>query len=200
MGRRKTRKTIREEDKKGEKQKKQKGVKKKRLGYPKENVALALQDIRTGKTIAECSRMYNIPESTLRAKKLGIYADKKPGPSSVLSEEEEKQLVDWIFECCKKGFPVTKPQLLESVKIICKNLKKKNPFRDNMPGRSWYEAFLKRNPEISERISENVSLNRAKVSEQSLRNWFEEVSEYLIDQDLITIEPNRIFNCDETGK
>lgn len=68
-------------------------------------------------------------------------------------------------------------------------MKKKNPFRDNKPGRSWYEAFLKRNPEISERISENVTLNRAKVSEQSLRSWFKEVSEYLIDQDLITIEP-----------
>ena len=50
-----------------------------------------------------------------------------------------------------------------------------------------------------QRVSEKISLNRAKVSEHNLRNWFKEVSQYFIDEDIVSMEANRIFNCDETG-
>lgn len=154
-------------------------VKKKRVRmcYSKENVVLALKEVRQGISIAEASRKYHVPESTIRAKKLRLYADKKPGPATVLSEKEEKDLVDWIFYCCKRGFSVSKHQLLESVRVICVETKKKNPFTNNKPGRWWYNGFLKRHPEISTRVSENVCLNRAKVTEKSLRNWFKEISD-----------------------
>ena len=160
----------------------------------------ALKEVKRGESIAGVSRKYRIPESTLRAKKENKYADKKPGPASVLSTEEEEEVVNWIFHCCKAGFPVTKSQLLISVQGICKILKKTNPFTDDIPGRSWYESFLKRHPEISTRISENVCLNRAKVTEQSLRNWYSETSKYLSSENLLIIKPERVFNSDETGK
>ena len=170
-----------------------------RLCYSKEHLAVALEEIHNGKRISEVSRKYNIPESTIRAKKLGIYANKKPGPAPVLTAEEETDLVNWIFCCCEKGFPVTKAQLLESVRVICVNLKKKNSFVNNTPGRSWYDGFLKRHPDIVQRISEKISLNRAKVSEYSLRNWFKEVSQHFIHEGIISMEANRVFNCDKTG-
>ena len=160
----------------------------------------ALREVKRGESIARLSRKHRIPESTLRAKKENKYADKKPGPASVLSTEEEEDIVNWIFHCCKAGFPVTKSQLLISVQGICKNLKKTNPFTDDILGRSWYESFLKRHLEISTRISENVCLNRAKVTEQSLRNWYSEISKYLSSKNLLIIKRKRIFNNDETGK
>ena len=97
-----------------------------RLCYSKEHVVIALEEIRNGKRMSEVSRKYNIPESTSGAKKLGIYANKKPGPAPVLIAEEEADLVNWIVYCCEKGFAITKAQLLESVRVICVNLKRKN--------------------------------------------------------------------------
>ena len=173
--------------------------KQQRFNYSKESVSLALQEISMGKKFSETSRKYNIPELTLRAKKLGIYANKKPGPAPVITTEEEKGLVNWIFHCCNKGFPISKLQLFECVKVICEKLNKPNPFINNTPQRSWYEGFKKRNPEVSERVSENVTISRARVTESSLRKWFDEVNQYLIEENLISIEANRIFNCDETG-
>ena len=83
--------------------------------------------------------------------------------------------------------------------MICVNLKRKNSFINNTPGRSWYDGFLKRHTEVVKRVSENVSLNRAKVSDYSIRKWFQEVGEHFIGEGIISIEPNRVFNCDETG-
>ena len=174
-------------------------IKKVRLCYKREHVALALRDVSEGKSIAETARLYNIPESTIRAKKKRPFANKTSGPPTVLSSEEEQELVDWIFDCCKKGFPITKSNLFDSVKQICEKLQKQNPFTNNTPGRYWYSGFLKRHPEVSERISENVCLNRAKVSELSLRNWFQEIFLYLEAENLLDISPDRIFNSDETG-
>ena len=58
-----------------------------------------------GNEISEVSRKYNIPESTIRAKKLGIYADKKPGPAPVLTADEERDLVKFgFFTVAKKVF------------------------------------------------------------------------------------------------
>ncbi|XP_076383644.1 uncharacterized protein LOC117221838 isoform X1 [Megalopta genalis] len=196
MGKVQRKKTKGREQKISNEIKKRKNV---RLCYPKENVALALQEIHGGSSIAQISQKYNIPESTLRAKKLGLYADKKPGPATVLNTKEEKDLVDWILECSKRGFPVIRSQLIDSVQMICQNMKKKNQFRDNKPGRSWYDSFLKRHEEIAVIMTENVSLNRAKVSEHSLRNWFQNVSNYLREQNLLSIEANRIFSSDEIG-
>ena len=170
------------------------------MSYPKENVNLALKDLSKGLRISEVTNKYNVPESIIRAKRKGTYADKKPGPATVLSVKEEEELVQWITESCNKGFPVTKLQLLESVKNICSRLRRKNPFTKNTPGRAWYEGFMKRHPEISRRVSENISLNQAKVTEYSVRQWFAEVKDYLDDKNLINIWPDRIFNCDETGE
>jgi len=73
--------------------------KKARLQYPKENVLLAVKEVKEGETIGASSRKFQVPESTIRAKISNKYADKKPGPSSFLSSDQEQEIVDWIFQC-----------------------------------------------------------------------------------------------------
>lgn len=44
---------------------------------------------------------------------------------------------------------------------------------------------------------ENLTFSRAEVTESALRNWFNEVINYLSSKELLNIAPERIFNCDE---
>jgi len=108
---------------------------KKRCNYDKDNLLRAINIVKHGESIAAASRRYNVPESIIRAHVKGKYSMKKPGPHTVLSETEEKNLVKWIFHCAEKGFPITKEHLLESVRLLFIELGRENPFTNGIPGR-----------------------------------------------------------------
>ena len=74
----------------------------------------------------------------------------------------------------------------------------KTPFNDGRPGRSWYDGFMKRHLELSERVAQNLTLTRAKATPEKLKAWFKNVQTYLESIDLKNIEPNRCFNLDES--
>lgn len=73
-------------------------------------------------------------------------------------------------------FPVTKDQLQDSVSILLKKLCRKNPFRNDKPGRHWFEAFVMRHPKVGQRLAQ--SQTRALVKERDIRLWFREIEEY----------------------
>lgn len=51
------------------------------------------------------------------------------------------------------------------MQLLIKNLARDTPFKDKRPGCHWCESFLKRHSEITSRISQNLSYNRASVTE-----------------------------------
>ncbi|TGZ49100.1 hypothetical protein DBV15_12517 [Temnothorax longispinosus] len=153
-----------------------------------------------GVPLRTASKMHNVPRSTLYNKhKQGVSQLVKKRPSSILSAEEETQLVKWIFHVSKKGFPISKDQLCDSAARLVVRLERPTPFKENRPGRHWYEAFLRRHPELSRRIAQNLSYSRASATEERLRNWFAEVESYLTTQNLLNIDPSRVYNCDESA-
>ncbi|XP_020297300.1 uncharacterized protein LOC109861874 [Pseudomyrmex gracilis] len=170
----------------------------KRCSYSKENVELALTAINSGMKIAVAASKFGIPRSTLVSKKYKKYSEGKPGPATILTEEEEDVLVQWLFHCSKKGFPLTKTNLIDSVQLFVKKLNQKNSFMDNRLGRHWFEGFMRRHKNVSQRLAENLTFSRAIISETGLRKWFDEVLNYLKDKNLTNIDPSRIFNGDET--
>ncbi|KAJ4451842.1 hypothetical protein ANN_03320, partial [Periplaneta americana] len=99
------------------------------------------------------------------------------------------------------GFPVTVKQLQDSVQRLMTDLKRKNPFVDNRPGRTWIQGFLQRNSNISQRISQNLTVSRASVTQENILGWFAEVEDYLKANNLFQVltDPSRVFNCDETA-
>lgn len=123
------------------------------------------------------------------------------GPPAILSKTEEKAIVDWILEMARAGFPVTMKEVVFSVQRLLKELKRPNPFKDNCPGKSWMKGFMKRNPNISVRISQNLTRSRAVISKEHILNWFKEVETFLdqTQQKDILQDPRRIFNTDETA-
>lgn len=59
--------------------------------------------------------------------------------------------------------------MIESVEIIFKGTKRPNNFLSGRPDKKWYASVIKRNPEISNRASQNLSTGCAAVNEDKIR-------------------------------
>ncbi|KAG5888692.1 hypothetical protein JTB14_026260 [Gonioctena quinquepunctata] len=107
---------------------------------------------------------FNTPRMTLSDK---YYGRKKIECKTVVSTisfpEEEKILVNWILNIAKQGFPITKTQLYDSVRILMIELKRPSPFPDNGLQRHWYEGFLSRHKQISKRVTQNLSNPKTRI-------------------------------------
>lgn len=83
----------------------------------------ALQAMTDGLTCREAARTFKVPRSTLFYKHSGKYpVERKMGPVTVLSPNEEKLLSDWILHMDNHGFPITKSQLIDSVQKLLNDL------------------------------------------------------------------------------
>lgn len=171
--------------------------------YTEEEMAKAVDDVRKhGVSVAAAAKNNNVPRSTLINQLSGKSpSERRMGPESILSKIEEGLLVKWLFSMARAGFPVTQTQLMDSVQKLIKELKRGNPFKDGRPGRKWFIGFCKRNPQVSNRMAQNLTKSRASVSEVGLKNWFTEIYDYLKEENLdhVLNHPERIFNVDEAA-
>ncbi|XP_062565900.1 uncharacterized protein LOC134228140 [Armigeres subalbatus] len=170
-------------------------------------VQQCILNVKTGRqTIYGASKSFGIPESTIRYRLSDKWTQKtRKGPSTVLSSEEEEKLVAWLKDRQQRGIPVVKETLYSKVKSFFDAkacfTPKPNPFRNNRPGRKWFNSFLKRNKSITLRTPEAVSAASAKVSEADIRGWFDKVYTYFEERGLSEIlqDPSRVYNGDETS-
>jgi len=168
--------------------------------YSQDDVNNAVDAVKKGMSLRVASKTFGVPYYTIYVKFKNIVPlMARKGPQTYLRTEEENNLVEWIFYLSERGFPVNKNQLLDSVRDVIVELKRETPFVNNRLGRDWYEAFLRRHPELASRIAQTLTLTRASATEEVLRNWFKEVEQHLRKLNLLEIEPSRVFNCDESG-
>ena len=86
----------------------------------------ALDWIGEGYTIRQAAEKFDIPKTTLHAKLQGkIPLDSRKGPPTVLTTEEENEIVKWIFYRQERGFPINKWQLLDGIQFFLNNEKKR---------------------------------------------------------------------------
>lgn len=149
--------------------------------YKENQLRAAIQTIEDGMAIATAAKTYNVPRSTLRHKIKGEVPDSygKVGKECVLGKQVEEVLVDWLKTSAKLGFPVDKDGLLFSIKIILRETKIETPFKNNVPGKKWFQSFMRRHPDISQKQAEYVNKARANVTEEKIRYWFQEIEELL---------------------
>lgn len=141
-----------------------------------------------------------MPRSSLQFKIQNPDTKFKSGPDPVLTEAEENSLCVFIIRLSKRGFPRKKEDIQLCVQHFLQENPRLNPFRDK-PGDVWFKAFLKRHPNISIRTSEGVTNASACVSEQDIRKWFQEIQQYIDEEELSDViqDPKRVFIADETG-
>lgn len=166
--------------------------------YNISDIALALEEIKSGAcSIHAAAKKFNIPRPTLQNR---IHKRSKAGPDPVLTAEEEKTIVEWIFGNQARGFPRRKHEVCGVVKEFLDNCPR-NIFLNNLPGDKWYNTFLKRHPEVSVRTPEPVTSASATVSENDIRCWFGQIETYFKEKNITDLleDPTRIFNGDESG-
>lgn len=115
-----------------------KGItKNKRVKYTPEILACAIEQVRNGSmTQYKASKEFSIPKNTLRYRLGENYKNKgRRGPETVLTCDEESQIVCWIKEMQRKAFPVTTEALRRKISVFLKENPRRNPFRDNTPGK-----------------------------------------------------------------
>lgn len=139
-----------------------------------QDMSLALQDVRTKKlSIRKAAERYKIPYTCIVRRQAENSCLK--GPQTVLTEKEEKDIVEWLIWVSTRGFPLTASELKDCVKTMLDLKGRQTIFKENRPGRSWFKSFLQRNPTLSIRLSENLNKSRASVTEENIRAWFDEV-------------------------
>lgn len=128
---------------------------------------------------------------------------RKMGPATMLTKEEEERICQWVYESAAAGFPITHEQLLFSIQKYLNDLKRNCKFfkANNKPGKTFLKHFMKRNKGIASRTSQNLTCSRAAVNEEAIREWFGKVGDKLKEKGWanILLDPNRVFNCDETA-
>lgn len=133
--------------------------------------------VARGIPVATAARSYSVPSITLYYKSSGkLPVECCMRPTTVLTPEEEYLLLLSLAEAHR---PVHKDQLLDSVQLLLQEKKRPKPFRNSRSGRKWFSSFLKRHPNLSQRVAQHLNSAREKVSEEKIRQWFGEIRAYL---------------------
>lgn len=154
--------------------------KKPKFAYSHQDLLQALEAVKDSESVNMASKRFGIPQSTLDAKVRGKNPiARKMGPQPILGLKGEELLATWIKALAERGFPVNKLDLLTSAKQIAKDLTAKDNIVRPEVGTKWLSLFLNRRPDIAQRTAEKLSKVRSTVTEKNIRDWFQEVSNYL---------------------
>lgn len=83
--------------------------------YNHEALEAAILDVNNGMSKKAAAKKHGVPRSTIQFRLSDKFQKAEPGPTPILSKEEENTLKGWIINCCRKGFPRRKEDLQLSV-------------------------------------------------------------------------------------
>jgi len=112
--------------------------------------------------VREASRLYNVPFESLRRRvNRTAEVDCRPGPSTVLTEEEEEQLATYIVKMADMGFGLCPDTVKGLVLRIVEKSGQEHPFQDEKAGRAWFDGFRRWHPRLTIRKPQPLSYCRA---------------------------------------
>lgn len=159
----------------------------------------AIKAIKKGKKIRECSKIYKIPESTLRRRLKDNKLDSPIlGVSPVFTPEQEQKLVEYLRNVSAWFDGLSSIQCRRIAYDTAEKFKIKHKFstRDKVAGKDWFHGFLKRNPGFSIRKPE---LEGMKGIQQFYKREFDKFFDNLNSLvEKYEFSAARIYNVQET--
>lgn len=172
----------------------------------KNAIKAVLEENVSQKTAA---KQFNVPRQTLRRylekTRSGqpFHLKEKLGRKTVLTVQQEKELVNVLLDMEQKLFGVSIKDVKKHVFYYCSKNGIENPFNQNkrQAGKDWLKDFLKRNPELSIRKPEAVSIQRAiGFNKHKVKIFFDNLKKLLFsEKGTMLIPPENIYNVDESG-
>lgn len=173
-----------------------------RAQWTQESLTSAMNAVRLGRIgQREASRRFKIPRRTLRNHLLSGKGERKLGRSSILTQEQEKDLVNRIIRLAEVGYPYTVRNVRRQVYrfVELNNIRHNFNKNEEMAGRGWSKLFLKRNPELSNRKAQNMNPARAqKLNPIIVGDYFTKLGN-ILDNLGFKNKPERLYNMDEKG-
>ena len=142
------------------------------MAYSKEDLRNAVEEVKSGAgvSIRGTAQKYGIPRSTLHDHISGRHEQVGKGGPTVLTSTEEREIALTCMSLGEIGFGLTR-DLVEIVLFeYIKEQQIPNPFPSGIPGRDWWQRFMKRWPCLSERKPQHLSKSRAKASHPEIIN------------------------------
>ncbi|KAH9292343.1 hypothetical protein KI387_042469 [Taxus chinensis] len=156
----------------------------------------AMRDVEeNGMSTRKAASKWGIPATNVTDWLYGKRTTKRLGPPTVLTENEEQEIVTWCKDMAELGHGLEVIHLKAYVAHICQS--RPNPFNDGLPGKSWWYGFRRRHPDLTIRTAEGLDRDRAVMLRPRIVAAF-----YDNLQKMYTTNqygPNKIWNCDETG-
>ncbi|KAJ8969718.1 hypothetical protein NQ314_001616 [Rhamnusium bicolor] len=128
-----------------------------------------------GMSQRKASERFNVPRRTLRNHLKTDSNIRKLGRGSVLTKQQEKDLVTRIMRLAEVGYPVTPKIARHQVFRFCEanNIPHKFQIEKETAGKAWFKFFRKRNPELSIRKAQNMNPARAqKLNKFIVNDYF----------------------------
>lgn len=121
------------------------------------------------------------------------------GNSPDLGEAGERELVNWIQELFRRGWP---PEWLD-VHAAAISLASAQGNTDFRASRGWREKFKHRHPELSTKITENLQRSRVGgFNSDVVQRYFKVLEDAILEVETLNgheLQPDEILNIDETG-
>lgn len=140
------------------------------------------------------------PYSTLKDRsKQNKNSDPRFGCVSTFTPEQENELEKHCIYLAKMFYGITPLELRKVAYDFAEKNGMKHKFNKNkqIAGKDWFQAYLKRHPNLSIRKPEATSLGRISgFNRESVEKFFTNLNEVLL---LYKFKPDRIYNVDETG-
>lgn len=169
-----------------------------RLNYSQEDMLRALMDLeRENLTVRQAAERHHVPFASLHRRRHGKALNPgQLGKGTALMPNEEIAIAQNIATLGDYGLAFDTTELRKFIKDhLDKHCRTVSVFKDNKPGKDWATGFLQRQSAIiTPRQCQNISRKRAAVSEEMVRNYFEQLA--------VTVEgvdPGNILNYDETN-
>ncbi|XP_064611321.1 uncharacterized protein LOC135475379 isoform X2 [Liolophura sinensis] len=151
--------------------------------------------------VQTAAKTFGVPSTTLRDRVRGNVnlESVRPGPSSLLSIEQEMTLVDHISYMASIGCGYTRSDIFDLATSLAVHLGLIEEGRQLQ--RSWYRRFRSRWPVINAVRPKKNSRKRSQAAialeQESIKKYFEELRAVLEKHDLLE-KPQRIFTYDES--
>lgn len=172
-----------------------------RANWTPEMMDDALKLLKDGKSQRYVEQKTGIPRRTLRNHMKTNSRKRKLGCRTVLTPEQENDLVSRIMRLADLGVPLNSLALRRNVYKYVVNQNIKHPFNPHteLAGKEWYAGFMRRHPDIRCRKAQSMNCARAQKLNPVIVNDYFTKLESTLDKLGMKNKPECIFNVDEKG-